>query len=284
MPSALTVRISQFIFNAYVLLHLNPPFAHAEVRIVGGNTVTNRSQFAFQASITYKGQHICAGTVVDSNSILTAAHCSFYETGASLRTTDLNVLVGHLKQNGAAYKYNVFKITSHPNYNPSTLQNDICIMEITRGFQPWNDLVHPIPLSKSLPPLRTECIISGWGKSHENSTTGMNALQFAYVEILNCNVGMHYAAIRYGMLCAGSANGDADSCNGDSGGPLVCYGQLVGIVSWGIGCGRRGLTGVYTDVSKYLDWIELTESAAVEMSSLSLGCVCLMTLTISWIK
>uniref|UniRef100_A0A1Y1KBD4 Peptidase S1 domain-containing protein n=1 Tax=Photinus pyralis TaxID=7054 RepID=A0A1Y1KBD4_PHOPY len=282
MPFALTVCISQFIFNTFVLLHLNSPFANAQLRVVGGNTVTNRSQFAFQVSITYKNQHICGGSIIDSQRILTAAHCSFSETGASLRTTDLNVLVGHLKQNGAAHKYNVFKITAHPNYNSRTLQNDICIMAITRGFQPWNDLVRPIPLTKSVPALHTECIISGWGKSHENSTTGMNALQFAYVEILNCNVGMEYVAIRYGMLCAGSVNGDADSCNGDSGGPLVCNGQLVGVVSWGLGCGRRGLTGVYTDVSKYLDWIALTGTAAVRIGSLSLGCVCLMT--ISWIK
>ena len=38
------------------------------------------------------------------------------------------------------------------------------------------------------------------------------------------------------MICAGVAGGGKDACEGDSVGPLVVGGQLVGIVSWGVGC------------------------------------------------
>ena len=46
---------------------------------------------------------------------------------------------------------------------------------------------------------------------------------------------------------------------GDSGGPLSCkhneVWHLVGITSWGEGCGQRERPGVYTNVVEYVDWI-----------------------------
>lgn len=67
------------------------------------------------------------------------------------------------------------------------------------------------------------------------------------------------------MLCAGDTRSGGnqdlhDACQGDSGGPLVCminkHMTLVGIISWGIGCGQKDVPGIYTKVTNYLDWIQ----------------------------
>merc|ERR1719361_60397 len=59
-------------------------------------------------------------------------------------------------------------------------------------------------------------------------------------------------------MCFGGE--ESDSCQGDSGGPLLCVEDgrpiLRGIVSFGKGCGRPGLPGIYTRVNTYLDGID----------------------------
>lgn len=59
-------------------------------------------------------------------------------------------------------------------------------------------------------------------------------------------------------FCAGGEEGN-DACQGDGGGPLVCqddgFFELAGLVSWGFGCGRLDVPGVYVKVSSFIGWI-----------------------------
>jgi secreted trypsin-like serine protease len=87
------------------------------------------------------------------------------------------------------------------------------------------------------------------------------------VEVVGELVGAD-GKITENMLCAGKEEGGADACQGNSGGPASIDGpvgrRLVGIVSWGDGCGAPKKFGVYTRVPQFADWIQQKTDGAVQ--------------------
>jgi secreted trypsin-like serine protease len=145
-------------------------------------------------------------------------------------------------------------------YDNYTLANDIALVKLKKpSSQPIQKL------STNSPKVGTEAKVAGWGVTCFDDIYNcpvQNNLRETTVKIKDYNqCYFAYASngiyLPPGTICAADVNTDA--CQGDSGGPLV-IGQgtksvLVGVVSNGIGCADEDFPGVYTDVSKYLNWI-----------------------------
>ncbi|KFB43553.1 hypothetical protein ZHAS_00011367 [Anopheles sinensis] len=116
--------------------------------------------------------------------------------------------------------------------------------------------------------------IAGWGRTKENGYESkvLQELQIPILENDECvqlykKIRKLYTRKQFdnAVICAGILEGGKDSCQGDSGGPLMLpylvnkkyYYFQVGVVSYGIGCARAELPGVYTRVSNFIDWIQL---------------------------
>ncbi|XP_023031140.2 trypsin [Drosophila willistoni] len=239
-------------------------------KVVGGYPVTIE-EIPYQVSIRYReihegSGHVCGGSVISQRAVLSAAHCFVIKTQESVRYREANlyiVVAGGDQINQAdqnTLEYSVQEIIGHPDYNKTTLENDIAMLFIN-GYIPWQSrTVRAVSLAEMPPPEGQICLVSGWGKI--NKTNETTRLQQAPVPVLNNRTcAAIYLVIAISQMCAGYLQGGIDACKGDSGGPLICSDQLSGIVSWGVGCADAGYPGVYTNVSYYIDWIRATNAS-----------------------
>lgn len=103
-------------------------------------------------------------------------------------------------------------------------------------------------------------MVSGFGRLGEGREPSsiLQRLSVPYVDRRTC-IESTPLRISQRMFCAGYDTIAKDACQGDSGGPHVTRYRdtyfVTGVVSWGEGCARKGKYGVYTQVSKYIQWI-----------------------------
>ncbi|KAM4740023.1 mast cell protease 1A-like [Anableps anableps] len=124
---------------------------------------------------------------------------------------------------------------------------------------PLNNGVTTIPIPSSVITLRDNqiCSVAGWGYT-ENSYLS-DDLRVVDVSVMNPRECKKIWEINLptNLICAGGYGTKKGFCQGDSGGPLVCNGRAVGVVSFNRNhyCNYPDLPNVYTDISKYLQWI-----------------------------
>uniref|UniRef100_A0A3P8S6M9 Peptidase S1 domain-containing protein n=1 Tax=Amphiprion percula TaxID=161767 RepID=A0A3P8S6M9_AMPPE len=154
------------------------------------------------------------------------------------------------------------QVIRHPDYNPSTNDNDIALLQLSSAVN-FTDYIRPVCLAAdgSVFPGGTSCWVTGWGNIQSGvALPSPQRLQEVNVPVVtNSDCSNSYSGITDNMICAGLTEGGKDSCQGDSGGPMVSKNNsiwvLAGVVSFGNGCAQPNFPGVYARVSRYQSWI-----------------------------
>lgn len=228
---------------------------HVTQRIIGGTEVP-RGKYPFMASLRLDQKHFCGGSLYDSETVMTAAHCvrGIVDANASqfsvaLGQTLLSDTVGVQQRGIRAVRI-------------STIEgSDLAMLTLDRPVRGIAPVALPRPGSDALYRPGQTATVMGWG----NIDPYRPSLSYRLLEVDVPVVSKDRCAAAYPnnhletYFCAGT--GGKDSCQGDSGGPIMqsIEGRAyqVGVVSFGAGCAQAGAPGVYADLSSAALWISL---------------------------
>ncbi|CAG0892377.1 unnamed protein product [Cyprideis torosa] len=254
------------------------------LRIVEANQA-RLGQFPFMAYLVedYRGTktHLCGGTVISNNFILTAAHCVIYHDGPTIPVSRLKVYLGSVYRESGNI-YNVQSTVAHPKYrllkyhedfSPSS-EFDVALIKTTQPIEFSKEKVEPVFVAKSVVYLAgSSCVTPGWGGNKgigTNPTRLLFGVTYPY-QFSQCAKIYQAAGVKLNpnthMCFFNPEKPKQQPCYGDSGGPVVCSrrglpNMLYGITTFGLyddlcGVGTASVPFVYTNTAGPLyQWID----------------------------
>ncbi|XP_070596611.1 transmembrane protease serine 12-like isoform X2 [Erythrolamprus reginae] len=263
----------------------------ANTEALGGG-VTQLGAWPWQVSLQIYGvssgryHHICGGSLINNNSVLTAARCVKHWVNPEY----WRVVIGlyHLyKPYSRTIIRRVKSIIIHSSFKRNHYENDIAMFKLVK-LVVYNKYIQPIclPENSHIVIDKSPCYITGWGDRKKDKI--QNVLQEATVIIIPlyvCNTYERYKErLSTDMICAASPT---NICVENTGGPLMCYFSnvskyyLIGITSFAGGCNQDDYPGLYTRTISYRKWINfhLYNRTITTVNTQSI----LVLLTMEWI-
>ncbi|NP_001279076.1 vitamin K-dependent protein C precursor [Callorhinchus milii] len=234
------------------------------VRLTGGKVIKKGSSPWQVMLMNARGFFKCGGVLIHRFWVVTAAHCVHEGGRFRVRLGEYNRTIAE----GTEDTIRVKTVHIHPNFTLKTLDSDIALLNLEEAAI-FSNYIIPVCLPTKEMAERVLLIpgkmvlVTGWGAVDENDhTIRPSTLLFININLVsyeNC-VEVLPGKITENMICAGAPGTRRDACSGDSGGPMVTVHSgtwfLIGLVSWGEGCGHHKSFGVYTNVVRYLEWID----------------------------
>ncbi|KID81821.1 Peptidase cysteine/serine, trypsin-like protein [Metarhizium guizhouense ARSEF 977] len=216
-------------------------------RIKGGEDA-KEGEFPFIVRLNFpgNGEILCGGSLLDSTTVLTAAHCVVATEAISVRAGSLDKETGGVV---AEVKSNLL----HPDYNHFKRGNDIAILKLSTPIEESKTISYAkLPAGGSSPVIGSTAVAAGWGLTEDRLTADKLRKVAMSIRAPDECVNFvnrqdpEYMKYQDRKVCAGE--GDKDTGSGDSGGPLIDQetGQLIGVTS----AGR-----FYTKVGSYIPFI-----------------------------
>ncbi|XP_050517988.1 trypsin-1 isoform X2 [Diabrotica virgifera virgifera] len=232
------------------LLVNNNPLADNHLRINGGYEAKIEDH-PWIVSLQLNSSDICGGSLLNEDTVLTAAHCF----GVSSEWSLYSILAGTHDRTQSGTKIQVKDVKIHEWYMSYLPINDIAIIKLAEKVE-FSKKIQParLPNQDDQLPEGAPLLAAGWGLTEVNgTTTASDVLKAAKIEVLPQTTCNTLIVLYKGIICAGNRTNGIYW--GDSGGPLEHDGVVVGVASYVIG---ESMYGGFTSVADYRTWISRT--------------------------
>jgi Trypsin/PKD-like domain len=242
-----------------------------QAKITGGINASI-SDFPWQVFLE-AANYTCGGAIISADWIITAAHCTEDDFGNLIPASQMDVIVGanNPRSGLEGKKYFVSKVIRHENFNPTTLNNDIALLQLSAAINYPNAtpirLISKIDSAAGATDPGVMAWLTGYGLTKVSPPTVPTVLQKLQIPIVsNSQASTVWQDIAPSDMMAGYRNGNKDACSGDSGGPLIVpvdsVLKVAGLVSWG--SSSCDTYGAYTRISLFESWI--SSKTGIEIS------------------
>ncbi|XP_023703450.1 trypsin alpha-3-like [Cryptotermes secundus] len=263
-------QLGTFVF---VVIPLLASVSGSALPRISGGTETRIGEFPYQVAIV-KSKTLtlrCAGALVRDNYVLTSAFCAHLGTAS-----ETQVLVGNnnLTHETPSQLLDVEVIRAHEDYNIDGRINDLAILKLRSNVR-IQETADAVSVRSTSTAEGTICTLTGWGSDIWNgqSFPVLRTLNLSIVNNEYCTTQLGQTIASAQICAVGSQENNA--CFLDEGDPLVCDGELTGVMSHSVNCGKQNKPSVYTDLAKYTAWIEKTIS---DLSSATAKSFCRLTI------
>ncbi|XP_061398818.1 chymotrypsin-1 [Musca vetustissima] len=221
-------------------------------RIWGGSDAAT-NQHPHVVSVRVKDAHVCTGSLIANNAVLTAASCVTKVATEPIDSNDCSVRVGSINQYAGGKIVGCNSIVIHPS--SGNFLHNLAVVFLKESLE-FTEKINKIELAAADEVYEegTPVTVTGWGLDQSNASPyKLQQVSMSVLSAAECELQAGYG---YDSIVCLQHPAGTGICRGDEGAGVVSGKQLISVASFAFGGCATKYPDISTKVSVYREWID----------------------------